>query len=339
MPQTNQPKIFISHAWQDKPLVRRLEKELQAAGAEVWVDHEGIRGGDNLPERISDALKWCNTLLLLWSKAASTSDWVEMEWSNAVSLKKAIIPCRLDNTELPAILAHKAWVGFSDVETGLAQLLQALRLIKPAPPTQTPQAAEPPARVIHSPLQEALQSTPIVKPSCNDVLRLRSTPARLSNAEVKAMLRKHDFYCSNHDWNSEWSNPQGKGIAHKYELQRGGQVVTDYHTDLMWQQGGSTRSLSLVHAGEYVRALNAIRFAGYCDWRLPTLEEAMSLMEAKARIGEFDRTQLWIWTADEIELRRASWRWVVDFNFSQCNHCRVGTYYWVRAVRSGQSSI
>ena len=33
MPQTNQPKIFISHSWEDKPLVQHLEKELQAAGA------------------------------------------------------------------------------------------------------------------------------------------------------------------------------------------------------------------------------------------------------------------------------------------------------------------
>ena len=46
-------RIFISHAWEDKPLVRRLEKELQAAGVETWVDDSRTRGGDNLPERIS----------------------------------------------------------------------------------------------------------------------------------------------------------------------------------------------------------------------------------------------------------------------------------------------
>ncbi len=79
--QTDIPKIFISHAWEDKPLVRRLESELKAAGAEVWVDHEGIRGGDNLPERISEALEWCDTLLLIWSKAASQSHWVVLEWT------------------------------------------------------------------------------------------------------------------------------------------------------------------------------------------------------------------------------------------------------------------
>ncbi len=56
-PQLGKPRILICHAWVDKPLVRRLEAELQAAGAEVWVDHSGIRGGDNLPERISEALE------------------------------------------------------------------------------------------------------------------------------------------------------------------------------------------------------------------------------------------------------------------------------------------
>ncbi|MDZ7302682.1 MAG: toll/interleukin-1 receptor domain-containing protein [candidate division KSB1 bacterium] len=67
-PKTDTPRIFISHAWEDKPLVRRLEQELKSAGAEVWVDHAGICGGDNLPERISKALNWCNTLLLIYRK-------------------------------------------------------------------------------------------------------------------------------------------------------------------------------------------------------------------------------------------------------------------------------
>jgi ABC-type bacteriocin/lantibiotic exporter with double-glycine peptidase domain len=44
---------------------RELEAELRAAGAKVWVDHAGIRSGDNLPKRISDALEWCNMLLLM----------------------------------------------------------------------------------------------------------------------------------------------------------------------------------------------------------------------------------------------------------------------------------
>jgi len=132
------PKIFISHAWEDKALVRRLEAELKAAGAETWVDHSGVHGGDNLPKRISDALTWCDTVLLVWSEAASKSHWVELEWTNALSLRKTIIPCRVDQTPLPALLANVLYVDCRDFAKGFTQLQQALHLdpsaTKPEPP-------------------------------------------------------------------------------------------------------------------------------------------------------------------------------------------------------------
>jgi len=122
------PRIFISHAWEDKALVRQLEKALTDAGAEVWVDHAGIRGGDNLPERINDALEWCNTLLLVWSKTAKTSHWVKLEWTNAISLRKLIIPCLIDGTPAPPIMANTAFIDFSNRVQGARELLRALQL-------------------------------------------------------------------------------------------------------------------------------------------------------------------------------------------------------------------
>jgi formylglycine-generating enzyme required for sulfatase activity len=132
------PKIFISHAWKDKQLVRQLETELTTAGIKVWVDHSDVRGGDNLPKRISDALKWCNTLLLVWTIDADKSHWVELEWTNAISLKKEIIPCIRDNTKLPDILANKLYIDFYNIRQGLIQLLKTLGVDKP------PQAIRPP---------------------------------------------------------------------------------------------------------------------------------------------------------------------------------------------------
>ncbi len=126
--QTDTPRLFISHAWEDSHLVLRLQTELQAAGAEVWVDREGIRGGDNLPERISDALEWCDALLLIWSKAASKSPWVKLEWTNAIALNRIIISCLLDNSQLPSILASKAYLDFRNLDQGITQLLHALKI-------------------------------------------------------------------------------------------------------------------------------------------------------------------------------------------------------------------
>ncbi len=336
--QTNTPKIFISHAWEDKPLVRRLENELKAAGAEVWVDHEGIRGGDNLPERISEALEWCNTLVLVWSKTASQSRWVRLEWTNAVSLEKAIIPCRLDGAALPAILAHKAYLDFKDIEPGLAQLLQALKLPQPTLSTPTtPEAATPVARMTPSqrPREEVITE---------NLLRLRSAPATLAEVDVKAMLQKYDFYCRETQWSKSWSNPRGNGIDNKFELRQNGHVVFDHTTDLIWQQGGLSDVVTFAKAEEYVYGLNAQHFEGFNDWRLPTLEEAMSLMENEEKTGGFYLDlmfafiQRWIWMADEYGGSATTWaaRWVVGFYGGHCAYFPVGYTNNVRVVRAAQ---
>ena len=104
------PKIFLSHSWEDKAFVRRLEAELKAAGAEVWVDHSGVRAGDNLSKEISQALAWCNTVVLVWSQAAAGSHWVELEWTAALALRKVIVPCRRDETDLPPLLSNLLYI-------------------------------------------------------------------------------------------------------------------------------------------------------------------------------------------------------------------------------------
>ncbi len=135
--RTLHPKIFISHSWADKELVRRLETELKTAGAEVWVDHAEVRAGDSLPKEISDALAWCDTVLLVWSRDAAQSHWVELEWACAVALRKLIIPCRADKTGLPALLSNLLYIDFSSVSQGMSQLREVV-LSAQKPVAQTP---------------------------------------------------------------------------------------------------------------------------------------------------------------------------------------------------------
>jgi hypothetical protein len=92
-------------------------------------------------------------------------------------------------------------------------------------------------------------------------------------------------------------------------------------------------------AREYVEKLNRDKFAGHNDWRLPTLEESMSLMKPKRTHAAlyidpiFDKEQFWIWTADKVS---ASAAWVVVFSKGSCSHGDVGHGgRFVRAVRSG----
>jgi hypothetical protein len=108
--------------------VRRLEQDLKVAGAEVWVYHSCVRPGESIIHQVNDALTWCDTLLLVWSYAASHSKWVEHEWGSVFNAGKKLIPCRIDEEPLPILLDITAYVRFQNYDQGLMDLLEALGL-------------------------------------------------------------------------------------------------------------------------------------------------------------------------------------------------------------------
>ena len=174
-------------------------------------------------------------------------------------------------------------------------------------------------------------------PKKNAVISLRSQAIdKLSGPEVKQMLKKHNFFCQNTNWSKKWSNPDGKGIQHQYEKQHDSEVVFDGATGLYWQQSGAIDYIPYKKAEDYIAKLNRDKFAGYSDWRLPTLEEAMSLMEPTQKNGDlyidsvFDKTQRWIWTVDK---ESASRPWFVGFLFGDCGGGSLDDSTYVRAVR------
>jgi hypothetical protein len=119
-------------------------------------------------------------------------------------------------------------------------------------------------------------------------------------------------------------------IKHDYEVStiKGDKVVIDHTTGLMWHQSGSYKNMSWKRAKKWVGELNKQGYAGFLDWRLPTLEEAVSLLEPNEKSGNqfidpvFDKTQWSIWTCDSsvtdgsLSLDNA---WSVNFN-----HCLIG---------------
>ncbi len=166
-------------------------------------------------------------------------------------------------------------------------------------------------------------------------VRFRSTSREcLSGDSVIEMLEDNGFY--DRDWNSTAS-----GFANDYKLQNDGKVVFDRASGLMWQQSGSAKDISFDEARKYVAGLNSDQFAEYSDWRLPTLEEAMSLMEPSEKSGGlnidqvFDNMQRWIWTSD---VNSTSLAWLVNFVSGNC-YTYVNDYFdftsggYVRAVR------
>ncbi len=97
-------------------------------------------------------------------------------------------------------------------------------------------------------------------------------------------------------------------INHDYNFKTigGDKVVVDNATGLMWHQNGS-KYMKWKKAKKWIRKLNKRGYAGYQDWRLPTVEEAASLLESSRTNGDlfidpvFSKKQEWIWTGDECE--------------------------------------
>ena len=139
------------------------------------------------------------------------------------------------------------------------------------------------------------------------ITHLPSQAAVIDEEELPAIMARWNFYDSA-------VNPGG---CFKNALFRtiDAQLLIDASTSLMWQRGGiditSSRRMQ-----QQIDKLNQEHFAGYDDWRLPTLEETMSLLEPELNAKglhlhpAFSREQPFIFVAAR---RNPGGYWFVDF--------------------------
>ena len=129
-------------------------------------------------------------------------------------------------------------------------------------------------------------------------------------------------------------------VKHFYEVNliNNDSVVIDRCTGLMWHQSGTPGKATWNEAKKLMQRLNNRGYGGYHDWRLPTLEEAMSLLEPDKKNGGlfispvFDRYQEWIWTGDKKKGANAAWD--VNFRYGLVTWSPLNDRGFVRPVRS-----
>jgi hypothetical protein len=81
-------RVFVSHhhSRKEDAFTARLVADLEAAGADVWVDVVGV-GAADFQKRINQALATCEWFVLVLTPEAIVSPWVEMEVHAAIRLK------------------------------------------------------------------------------------------------------------------------------------------------------------------------------------------------------------------------------------------------------------
>jgi TIR domain len=106
---------FISHSSKNRAAARRLEKLLESEGLDVWLDDSEIRLGVLLDSELQGSIRQCRTFVLLWSKPAAASRWVNSEWLTAFHLDRLILPWVLDETRLPQCLQNSVYLSLPRV--------------------------------------------------------------------------------------------------------------------------------------------------------------------------------------------------------------------------------
>jgi len=95
----------------------------------VWYDIGEIKVGDSIVDKVQQGLTECDYLLIVLSRASTTSQWVQEELSAAktIEIEKSgvfILPVLIETCTLPPLIASKRYADFrNEYEKGLKELL------------------------------------------------------------------------------------------------------------------------------------------------------------------------------------------------------------------------
>lgn len=130
---------------------------------------------------------------------------------------------------------------------------------------------EPKETIVEStlPLREAAGSS-------ENAVSLPDYPEELSEEDIQGLVKQYDFV-------EQERNPGG-AFTHSLVDNGDGLTVTDQVSGLMWQRGG-TDIMSNRSMRKEIEKINTEGYAGYSDWRQPTMAEALSLLE-KEKLGK-----------------------------------------------------
>ena len=125
------PSLFLSYSHADATVAGAFVRELQARGANVWLDREQIRPGEDWAAQIEDAIRRVDVFLLLVTPASEESEWVERELSFALATRNRtkVVPIRIGGAKMPTSVGHIQWLeaNANDLATAAERILQVTR--------------------------------------------------------------------------------------------------------------------------------------------------------------------------------------------------------------------
>ena len=101
-------RVFISHSSRDEQFAELVVAKLRKHDKEPWIDSDHIGVGDDIFEKLGDALKTSDLFVFIVSSAALQSGWVDLEVKFAATRqikekRVLVMPFIIDETEVDAL--------------------------------------------------------------------------------------------------------------------------------------------------------------------------------------------------------------------------------------------
>jgi hypothetical protein len=118
--------VFLSHSSNDRWVARQIRKEIEAAGASVWLDQKDLHGGDVLEDAIHKGITGSQEGVVLISNRSVKSWWVAYEIGALRVQKKRVTPVLIGVDPKGPLAGVKA-IDLNDFDTYLLELRKRLR--------------------------------------------------------------------------------------------------------------------------------------------------------------------------------------------------------------------
>jgi TIR domain/Pentapeptide repeats (8 copies) len=108
-------KAFISYSSRDESVVKKIQSDLEDHGIETWFAPRDLPIGAETRSTLDKAVLGANKLIIVLSKRAIVSDWVQQEVELAIerdrtSKRPFLIPIRIDNAVLKSRIGWAAYL-------------------------------------------------------------------------------------------------------------------------------------------------------------------------------------------------------------------------------------
>src|SRR5688572_1697994 len=104
--------LFLSYSRRQFYFAESLVLNLQAKGISVWFDVQQLVPGKHWQEGIQAGLDESKGLILIASRAALESPYVQLEWEAALKNQKAVTIVAFEDVTLPPVLKDAAVIDF-----------------------------------------------------------------------------------------------------------------------------------------------------------------------------------------------------------------------------------